>query len=186
MLFRYPPHGSCKQKTNNIKAKDIKQFFLPREQSKKEIQFSRIKACIIYCLLPLSNGPTNCHVSFISANFLNNKNKQTKNKQNQTESTRKTNVTESVIQTNSAGMVCFENKSGQKLICRPQSAFFPLIKVSPQFLIKGTPDTKIWCSCFSLYPSLHSLFNSLYLGECTFLAFQHKNIENAYFNQHLE
>ena len=29
-----------------------------------------------------------------------------------------------------------------KLFCRPQTAFFPLIKVSPQFLIKGISSIK--------------------------------------------
>ena len=35
-----------------------------------------------------------------------------------------------------------EKKNPKKLFCRPLSVFFPLIKVSPQFLIKGISNLK--------------------------------------------
>ena len=46
-------------------------------------------------------------------------------------------------------------KQDIQILCQPQSVFFPLIKVSPQFLIKGISSLKL------LILRLYSLFNSL-------------------------
>ena len=43
---------------------------------------------------------------------------------------------------NFSGKLVMVLNMGPKLICQPQTAFFPLIKVSPQFLRKGISSLK--------------------------------------------
>ena len=51
----------------------------------------------------------------------------------------------------------------KKKLCQPQSVFFPILKVSPQLLIKGISSLKqIWA-----YFRINTMITSLFVTHCT-------------------